>query len=70
MEAQTKGGAVMDSLTKNETGFVRAMARELLVNGRCNNVYEAIQMAEDLISETTHTHEEKQNDLDNSKFKR
>ena len=38
----------MDSLTKNETGFVRAMARELLVNGRCKDVYEAIQMAEDL----------------------
>ena len=42
-------------ITKSERGYIRAMARELLVNGRVNNVPDAIQMAEELINETTYT---------------
>ena len=42
-------------ITKSEVGYIRAMARELLVNGRVNNVQDAIAMAEELISETTYT---------------
>ena len=57
-------------ITKSEVGYIRAMARELLVNGRVNNVPDAIAMAEELISETTYTQKENTNDLDNNKHKR
>ena len=42
-------------ITKSEVGYIRAMARELLVNGRVTNVPDAIAMAEELITETTYT---------------
>ena len=59
----------MDLNNKSDVGFVRAMARELLVHGRVANVYDAIAIAEDLISETSLTStqtKEKNYDMDKS----
>jgi hypothetical protein len=56
-------------ITKSERGYIRAMARELLVNGRVNNVPDAIQMAEELINETTYTYEGTKNELERNRSK-
>ena len=55
-------------ITKSERGYIRAMARELLVNGRVNNVPDAIQMAEELINETTYT-QGNENELERNRSK-
>ena len=55
-------------ITKSEVGYIRAMARELLVNGRVNNVPDAIQMAEELINETTYT-QGNENELERNRSK-
>ena len=44
------------------------MARELLVNGRVKNVPDAIQMAEELINETTYT-QGNENELERNRSK-
>ena len=70
METRTTGGQLMENIDKSTVGYIRAVARELLVAGRCKDVYEAIQIAEDLIAETTYTQKGNTNDLDNNKYKR
>jgi len=49
--------------THSEQGFIRAMARELLVHRTdIKDVDQAVAIAEDLINQTSHTHTVSGND--------
>ena len=49
--------------THSEQGFIRAMARELLVyRTDIKDVDQAVAIAEDLINQTSHTHTVNSND--------